>query len=187
MLAFDELEQEQNLDIKVFVSNLGAYNAGQLTGEWVKLPVKNISDIYKHDREKSGNVLGYGEEYFITDYEAPFKINEYDSLDELNKLAKSFKENELKTIEDVYNFLDDSSEILEHPYEFNGDLSEIAEGMTAQEVGRAVFFGNIRNFNDDYIRFDGYGNFESLNEYEWQKELKDHASEIIDQYKEENL
>lgn len=187
MLKFDELDQEQSLDIKVFVSNLGAYNAGELTGEWVQLPVKNIKDIYKRDREKFGNVLGYGEEYFITDYEAPFKISECDNLNELNKLAKSFKENELKTIEDVYDFLEDPGEILEPLYEFNGDLSEIADGMTAQEVGRAVFFGNIWNWNDDYIRFDGYGNFESLSEYEWQKELKEHANEIIDQYKEENF
>lgn len=54
--------------IRVYVSNLGAYNSGVLTGEWTTLPVKDVKSIYDNDHQKYGTVSGYGEEYFISDY-----------------------------------------------------------------------------------------------------------------------
>lgn len=48
-----------------------------------------------------------------------------------------------------------------------------------EEAARATFFGNIQNWMDDYIRFNGYGNLESLNSYQYEKELEEAADEII--------
>ena len=73
------------VEISVFVTNLGKYNEGKLIGEWVDLPVSN-SEL-EEVLERIGIDDEY-EEYFITDYEAPFKIDEYDNLDELNDLAE---------------------------------------------------------------------------------------------------
>lgn len=75
-------------NLKIFITNLGRYNEGYLCGEWVKLPVQP---------EKLEEVLarigidGEYEEYFVTDYEAPFanlNLSEYASVAELNEFAE---------------------------------------------------------------------------------------------------
>ena len=39
-----------------------------------------------------------------------------------------------------------------------------ARGAVLVEAARAVYFGNIECWSDEYIRFNGYGNLESLSE-----------------------
>lgn len=82
--------------LRIFLTNLGKYNEGQLIGEWVDLPISDddlesvkqrigISD----EPDANGN---YYEEWFITDYETDIyglKVGEYDNLDELNELAET--------------------------------------------------------------------------------------------------
>ena len=46
---------------------------------------------------------------------------------------------------------------------------------------RAVSYGDY-NYMDEYVRFDGYGNIESLTECEWHRELEDEADDIVEQY-----
>ena len=43
-------------------------------------------------------------------------------------------------------------------YEFTEDYFE-ESGMSVYDVARAVYFGKINSWNDDYIGFNGYGNF----------------------------
>lgn len=82
--------------LKIYLTNLGKYNEGELVGEWVELPCTDeeleaakkrigISD----EPDENGN---YYEEWFITDYETDIsglKVGEYDDLDELNELAET--------------------------------------------------------------------------------------------------
>ncbi|MBD5430482.1 antirestriction protein ArdA [Lactobacillus sp.] len=176
------MKELKNVEIKVFVSNIGAYNAGVLTGQWTTLPVANVNDIFKADQKAFGNVEGYGEEYFITDYEAPFKISEFENLNTLNKLAKALQENNLNTIEDVYNELDNKNEILEEPVEFDEEALELlTSNMSRAEAIRSACFGNIV-WSDDYIRYNGYGNLETLTEAEWIDELNYVSDNIIENY-----
>lgn len=181
--------KSKDTTIKIFVSNLGAYNGGALTGEWTTLPVKNVNDIYKNDCKKNGNISGYGEDFFISDYEAPFHIDEYENLSDLNKLAQSLKDNNLRDIEDVYYFLDDKENTyINEPVEFTEDnFNILTDGLPNIEIARAVLFGGIKNWNDDLIRWNEIGNLESLTYYEWYEELNKNANEIIEQYKKENL
>ena len=58
------------------------------------------------------------------------------------------------------------------------DLLE-ASGYTEIEVARAVFFGNIKNWNDDYFMFDGYSNFCSCSERKYQANILGQEEEII--------
>ena len=44
---------------------------------------------------------------------------------------------------------------------------------------RATFYGDYK-FNDDYVRFDGYGNLESFSEYDMIEEIKDSIDEIVE-------
>ena len=48
------------------------------------------------------------------------------------------------------------------------------------DAARAVFFGHIESWNDEYIRFNGYGNLESLSEYEALHEIEYVLEEIYD-------
>ena len=48
------------------------------------------------------------------------------------------------------------------------------------EVARATYYGDYK-YMDEYVRFNGYGNLESLSDYQYEKELKDNINEIIDE------
>jgi hypothetical protein len=69
--------------MKIFITNLAKYNEGILKGEWVCLP----NDEMKL-QTKINNILGGTEEFFISDYEAPFIIGEFDNISELNEFAE---------------------------------------------------------------------------------------------------
>lgn len=45
---------------------------------------------------------------------------------------------------------------------------------------RAAFFGNIKNWSDEYIKFNGYGNLVSLSEYEAASLANDYADQIFE-------
>ena len=48
------------------------------------------------------------------------------------------------------------------------------------EVARAVFFGNIQSWTDEYIRFNAYGNLESLNEFDVVEEIDNYVEDIFE-------
>ena len=47
------------------------------------------------------------------------------------------------------------------------------------EAARATYYGNY-NYNDDYVKFNGYGNIDSYSEYERIEEIKDSIDDIVD-------
>ena len=48
------------------------------------------------------------------------------------------------------------------------------------EAARATFFGKINSWMDEYIRFNAYGNLESMNEYDVLEEIDNYLEEIFD-------
>ena len=54
------------------------------------------------------------------------------------------------------------------------------KGINPMEVARATYYGNYK-YMDEYVRFNGYGNLESLSDYQYEQELKDNINEIIDE------
>lgn len=102
--------------LRIFLTNLGKYNEGQLIGEWVELPCTNdeleavkerigISD----EPDENGNCY---EEWFITDYESDIqgvKVGEYDDLDELNELAEELDNLHIDQQQAIKAFLEDGS------------------------------------------------------------------------------
>jgi len=65
-------------------------------------------------------------------------------------------------------------------HEFDDEFFNTYFESKPEEAARATFFGNIQNWMDEYIRFNGYGNLESLNGYQYHKELNEGADEIIE-------
>ena len=47
------------------------------------------------------------------------------------------------------------------------------------EIARAICYGDY-NYNDDYVRFNGYGILESFSEYDMIEKLKDDIDEIVE-------
>ena len=81
-----------NTNTKIFITNLGKYNEGELIGEWVTLTATD------EEFEAVYNRIGINEQYeewFITDYNTDInglEIGEYDSIDDLNELAETLEE-----------------------------------------------------------------------------------------------
>ena len=59
------------------------------------------------------------------------------------------------------------------------DFNEIMEGYTPTELAERIFFGDF-NINDDYFYFNGYGNLESITEYDMEGHFEPIIDEIID-------
>ena len=49
------------------------------------------------------------------------------------------------------------------------------------EILRMAHFGEF-NWSDDYFTINAYGNLDSINEFEFEKELTDNEDEIIETY-----
>lgn len=64
------------------------------------------------------------------------------------------------------------------------DLEELIEvsGKSGIELVRATFFGEIRNWLDDYFYIDSYGNFSSCSEKTFEREILNCKDEIIDEF-----
>lgn len=79
--------------MEIFITDLAAYNAGYLIGQWVSLPM-DTQDLHA----KIAEILASGaevckddehEEIFITDYECDLvSIGEYDDIFSLNTMAE---------------------------------------------------------------------------------------------------
>ena len=54
-------------------------------------------------------------------------------------------------------------------------------GLTPSEIASCVAYGNFDPSNDDYSRFDIYGNLESAAEWDVERDILDSADEIIEQ------
>ena len=177
------------MKIKVWVSNLAKYNDGQLNGQWTTLPVNDVNTDILDKLDLGGNSKdGYNHDWFISDYEAPFKIDENTSLYELNELAELLADYD--TIEDVFWSVEswNDNNTLLPIQEWNEDIfDEYLANLTHEEIARAVYFGNIQNWSDPYIYMNVYGNLESMNEYQFEQYCKDSADEIIEEFKDENM
>ena len=87
-------------------------------------------------------------------------------------------ENLLEMVQEI-NAYNGSMEHLEvYEMEMFNDIMESFEPM---EIALKTFFGDF-NPNDDYFRFNGYANLESLSEYDLENELLDYENEIIKEY-----
>ena len=79
-------------EYQIFITCLAAYNNGTLHGEWVDID-RDIDDIQEDiDRILESSPEEDAEEFFITDYELPFKIGEYESIEDILEKLEPIKE-----------------------------------------------------------------------------------------------
>ena len=66
-------------------------------------------------------------------------------------------------------------------YDFDEEFFNMAfEGKEPIEICRATFFGKINSWSDEYIRFNAYGNLESLSEFDAAEEAEDYIDDIYE-------
>lgn len=147
--------------IKIYLTNLGLYNEGILSGEWLELPAT------EEDIEALKNRTGYDEtheEYFITDYESDVKgltIGEYDDIDDLNELAELIEEDP-EIVEVLIYFGYDTPEEIRENWE-NVTYCTTPEGFESEEFAIGWYFAKELNCLDipenieSYFDFDAYG------------------------------
>lgn len=167
------------MNIRIALTNLGKYNEGELVYTWLELPAtgEEIDDAMMKIGVEDGTEY---EEYFITDYEAPFSIGEYTGIDELNNVAETLESLDIPEAifdgtydaGDVINFANElcNENIVSNADEYVQDIidDEQLDEMVANEAKengwqRVKFFlGGIDFMNDDFYYINGYGNVENL-------------------------
>ena len=89
--------------------------------------------------------------------------------------------NDLDTLKDVVSELNAWNACLDYLDVYSNDeefFNMFFEGSPA-EVARAIYYGDY-NYNDEYVKFNGYGNLESFNEYEYEELLEENVEEITE-------
>ncbi len=82
-------------------------------------------------------------------------------------------------------------ELMQHMNSYDGSFGDVIyydmdsfdeflDGYTPLDIAGMVYFGDNFNPNDDYFRFNAYGNLESADWYDVEKEAEDLKDDIID-------
>ena len=74
------------------------------------------------------------------------------------------------------NSFDNSLEYLQY-YENDDDFLNTFFYNNPSEAVRSSYYGNY-NYCDKYVKFNGYGNLESFNDYDLEKEYKEYIDDI---------
>ncbi len=153
--------------LRIFLTNLGKYNEGELVGKWIDLPTENgfdehLEEIGISDEPDENGI--YYDEYFITDYETDIdglEIGEYDNIEELNELAEELDgldDHDLEVISALCSDGYDLEEALDKKddcmiYYDCSDMEEVAE-QYAEEVG---LLDSIPENLRYYFDFEAFG------------------------------
>ena len=89
--------------------------------------------------------------------------------------------NDLSTLEEVVRELNSWNACLDYLDVYNNDdefFDMFFEGKPA-EVARAIYYGDF-NYNDEYIKFNGYGNLETFSKYDYEELLEENIEEITE-------
>lgn len=103
-------------------------------------------------------------------------------LEEIQEIT--YEENDLSRLDiaDIYDDIDDENEIIDWQSN-DDDFWNIYFDNDPQEAARATYFGDIRNWNDPYIRFNAYGNLETTYSIDYEP----YEQEIIEEWLKQNL
>lgn len=147
--------------MKIYLTNLGKYNEGELIGEWVELPVsqEELQKVF----ERIGINEEY-EEYFITDYECDFyEVGEYENLDTLNEIAERIEELDEEEGKVVKALMSELGYTLDEAIDKvnNGDYRIYSDCDNMTDIAYQVVeeCGYLNNVPDNVARYFDYESF----------------------------
>lgn len=140
--------------IKIYITDLAAYNEGTLIGEWVELPMDEdelrekvqsiLKEGYKYSQEKDLCACHEHEEWFVTDYMGPGQDNlysEYMDIYDLNEKLLLVEEiDEYNIFHILINYFDleetiDRLEQQDFIYRYDTSEEEIAHEFIENTIG----------------------------------------------------
>jgi antirestriction protein len=148
--------------MKIYLTNLGKYNEGELIGEWVELPVsqEELQEVFK----RIGINEEY-EEYFITDYECDlYEVGEYENIDKLNDIAERIKEldeEESKVVKALmqelgYTLDEAIKKVNNGDYRIYYDCDDMAD-VAFQVVEECDYLNNASDIVARYFDYESFG------------------------------
>ncbi|WP_434579755.1 antirestriction protein ArdA [Sulfurimonas sp. NW15] len=159
--------------MRVYLTDLQAYNEGHLVGKWLELPMSSfelaqaLSEVLNEGEAVSGTD-GH-EELFITDYEAEITIDEYDDIYKLNELAEvldALREDELLKLKLLSHEGYSEREVLQNGidnydvdiYDYSNDVSftDVYE-LLAYDMVQEGLYGAIPSHLENYIDYGAIG------------------------------
>ena len=89
--------------------------------------------------------------------------------------------NDLSTLEEVVRELNSWNACLNYldVYSNDEEFFEMFFEGNPMEVARAIYYGDY-NYNDEYIKFNGYGNLETFSKYDYEELLEENIEEITE-------
>ena len=148
--------------MKVYITDLQAYNEGHLVGSWYQLPMNEdlLAESVENELQRGKEICEseqFHEEYFITDYECEYmEVSEYANLDDLNDIAEKMED---LSSYDMKKFKALMSEGYDFEYSFNNyEDVEIYEETNMNELAEQFvedgLFGDIPKSLINYIDYD---------------------------------
>ena len=121
-----------NTNFSAYITNLGAYNEGDLIGKWLDFPTDE--DTFNRVLKEIG-IDEYHEEWFVTDYDAdldgidPYHyLGEYPSFEELNSFASYVTDDAFKAILEYEGDFDNAVDVYDsNRYEFFPEFDNWAD------------------------------------------------------------
>jgi antirestriction protein len=160
--------------MRIYITDLEAYNRGHLVGAWYTLPMGEdglceCNEEVLYQGRKACEDTHHHEETFITDYEAIITIDEYDDIYRLNELAQkleAFSDDDLLKLKflsyEGYNEREvidngiDSYEVTIYDYSTDISFTDVYE-MLAYDLVAEGLFGEIPDHLENYIDYSAIG------------------------------
>ena len=120
----------------------------------------------------------------ITIY-SPLAIDSYEPIKEQleNIQSVAYEENDLSNMDiaDIYDDIYDEDNIID--WQINDEeFWKLYFDNNPEEAARATYFGNIRNWNDPYVRFNAYENLETTHAIDYEPYEKEILEEWLKQH-----
>lgn len=145
-------------DDKFFI---GSYPDSFSVGRWFSVDELTNSSYEKIEQEYLEKYNPYGRSELEL---AVFDVDNYSGLWSGEYTISSLI-NKLREIVETEYY-----EIRLELYDFDDEFFE-ETGMSKFEIAKAVFFGNIKNWHEPYIGYNGSGNFETYSEIEREDQM----------------
>ena len=164
--------------LNIFISDLGAYNNGELTGEWHDL---ESADGRDEARNAVISIMQSDDgEYFISDYESDHMIiGEYDSIDMLCDIGEIFENNDMSTQRLLDTVTDYDTDTFDHlsliPIQ---DFNDIMSHMTPSDIALKCFYGDFNPLHDYFI-LNGKANVDTYTEDQYRDMLDAAHNDIV--------
>ena len=160
--------------MRIYITDLEAYNNGYLVGSWLDLPMdeelltESIKEVLSRGRNECKH-KHHHEELFITDYEADINISEYEDIYHLNELAEyleGINDDDLLKLKllkyEGYNEREvlinglDSYDVDIYDYSSDTSFTDVYE-LLANELVSEGLFGAIPSYLENYIDYSAIG------------------------------